>query len=57
MIAIVISNDNGKVLARVRRNCRNEPLQGLHPELRKGDRITVDRKTNNPYLVLRQLNH
>jgi hypothetical protein len=51
MQAIVIKNENGIVTARVRRNYRNEQIQGRHDDLRAGDRVEVVRKVNNPYLV------
>ncbi len=51
MEATVKCTNDGIVDVRVRRNCRNQTLGGRHYDLRVGDRVTVARKTNNPYLI------
>ena len=42
---------DGIVTVRVRRSYQIDHLQGRHYDLKHGDRITVERRTNNPYLV------
>ena len=49
--ATVTSSKLGLVAVRVRRNPRQELLQGRHTDLFVGDRIEVKRIVNNPYLV------
>ena len=52
MIAIVKYIDaHGLADVLVRRNHSRERLQGLHPDLRLGDRVEVKRERNNPYLI------
>jgi hypothetical protein len=51
MQATVTKVDNQYVRAIVRRNYRDEAVQGKQPDLKVGDKIQVRRQVNNPFLV------
>jgi len=52
MQATVTHIEDGKIKVRIRRNTSTQSLyNGRSLDLKVGDKITVKRQTNNPYLI------